>query len=85
MEQELDTGLDIKGIEGESETRPGWFTLPVEELPRPTYWPVTMALGIVFLLGGIIISFAVSVIGLALFGIGLGGWLRELHHERQDK
>jgi hypothetical protein len=84
MEQKFDSTFDVKGAEAEDEMPPGWFTLPVEELPRPTYWPVTMALGIVFLLGGIIISFAVSVVGLALVGTGLAGWLRELHYERHD-
>jgi hypothetical protein len=63
------------------EARPGWFVLPPEELPQPTYWPAAMALGIVFVLGGIIISYWISGVGAVLLGMALAGWIRELRHE----
>ncbi len=61
--------------------RPGWHTLPPEPLPRPTYWPAVMALGIVFCLWGIVTTFLVSGIGLILFVIALSGWIGDMLHE----
>jgi hypothetical protein len=63
------------------EARPGWFILPPEELPRPTYWPAALALGIVFVLAGIILTYWISGVGVVLFGMALAGWIRELRHE----
>jgi hypothetical protein len=52
--------------------------LPAAHLPRPTYWPVVLAAGVVFLAWGIVTTFAISIIGLALLGLALGGWIGEL-------
>ncbi len=49
-------------------------------LPRPTYWPVVMAAGIVFMTWGIATTLAISAIGLALFALALGGWIGEWRH-----
>lgn len=60
--------------------RPGWNLPQPEHLPHPTYWPVVMALGITLLAWGVIASWAMSLVGLVLFGISLAGWLGDLHH-----
>jgi hypothetical protein len=60
--------------------RPDWERLPAAHLPRPTYWPIVLALAIVFLAWGVVTTVAISVIGLALFALGLGGWIGELRH-----
>jgi len=39
-----------------------------------------IAFGIVFLAWGIVTTIAISVIGLALLALGLGGWIGELRH-----
>jgi hypothetical protein len=63
--------------------RAGWHTL-TETLPRPTYWPAVMALGIIFILGGIVTSLFVSAVGVVLLAIALAGWIGEIRHENGD-
>jgi hypothetical protein len=84
MEQETGNKSSTSGQPEQTatpEARPGWFILPPEELPRPSYWPATLALGIVFVLGGIILTYWISGVGVVLFGMALAGWIRELRHE----
>ncbi|MHB8647584.1 MAG: hypothetical protein ACYDAR_17525 [Thermomicrobiales bacterium] len=57
-----------------------WETLPAAHLPRPTYWPVVLAAGVMFLAWGIVTTLAITVIGLLLLALGLGGWIGELRH-----
>jgi hypothetical protein len=57
-----------------------WTPPRMEEVPRPTYWPVVMALGTVFLFWGVVTTVAISVIGLGLFILALAGWIREMCH-----
>lgn len=61
-------------------THPDWELLPAAHLPRPTYWPVVLALGIIFLAWGIVTTVAISAVGLLLLALGLGGWIGELRH-----
>ena len=60
--------------------RPDWERLPPAHLPRPTYWPVVLAFGIMLLAWGIVTTLAISVIGLVIFALGLGGWIGDLRH-----
>lgn len=55
------------------------------QLPRPTVWPMVMALGISLLLGGMVTTFAVGVLGalLAIAG-GVGWFLQVLPHEAHE-
>ena len=64
------------------QVRPGWRAVPHEAMPRPTYWPAILALGVVFLLWGFVTSFIISLVGLALFALALWGWIQELQHEQ---
>jgi hypothetical protein len=59
----------------------GWSRPLPEELPRPTYWPVVMAMGITFLAWGLVTSVLVSGVGLVLFAMALAGWIGEIRHE----
>ncbi len=52
-----------------------------EELPKPTYWPFFMALGVVLIFWGILTSWIISGIGLILFGAALIGWIIEIYKE----
>ena len=63
-----------------SPTHPDWEPLPAAHLPRPTYWPVVLAASVVFLAWGIVTTLAISIIGLALLALALGGWIGELRH-----
>ena len=62
-----------------------WTEPQSQIIPRPTYWPAVLALGILFIFWGIVTMFLVSVIGFVLFGIGLAGWIGELRHEYRDR
>ncbi|MAW95456.1 MULTISPECIES: cytochrome c oxidase subunit 4 [unclassified Leeuwenhoekiella] len=52
-----------------------------EKLPKPTYWPFFLALGVVFMFWGILTSWIISGIGLILFSVALTGWIKELYKE----
>ncbi len=54
----------------------GWGEPKPAVLPRPTYSPAAMALGIVFFAWGLIVSWILSAVGLALMFIALAGWIR---------
>jgi hypothetical protein len=52
-----------------------------EDLPRPTYWPFVLAVGIMFALGGIVTFYPISLVGVGLIVVAMGGWVGELRHE----
>jgi hypothetical protein len=56
------------------------YALP-KDLPRPTFWPISLALGITFLLWGFISSIIISFVGLAVMAVSLAGWLGEFRDE----
>ena len=55
-----------------------------EELPQLTFWPVFLALGVVFLFWGILTSLLISATGLVISGISLLGWITDLNSENQQ-
>jgi len=52
-----------------------------EELPKPTYWPFFLALGIMLMGWGLLTMWLISVTGLLVFIISLIQWINILHHE----
>ena len=64
------------------ESHPGWTVLPPQKLPEPSIWPVTLALGITFLVWGLVTSLIITGVGVALFAVALAGWIRDIRHER---
>ena len=65
-----------------TESHPGWTVLPPQKLPEPSIWPVTLALGITFLVWGLVTSLIITGVGVALFAVALAGWIRDIRHER---
>jgi hypothetical protein len=65
-------------------SRAKWEPLPEERLPRPTYFPAGLAMGIAFLFWGLITSWVTIVVGLALFIASLAGWITEIRYERKQ-
>jgi hypothetical protein len=65
------------------EAQEDWAVAQPEIIPRPTFWPAGLAFGITFLLWGLITSFVVSAVGLAVFIGSLAGWIGELRHEER--
>lgn len=61
--------------------RLGWSRPKPETIPEPTYWPATIALGIAFIMWGIISNIFVFGMGLILFVTGMAGWIGDLLHE----
>ena len=71
---------DVLGLEVSGPIKPGWNLPLPQDLPHPTYMPAVFALGIIFLLWGIVSSFIVSLVGAVLIGIALTGWLGAIRH-----
>ena len=64
------------------ESPAGWTVLPAEKLPEPSIWPATLAVGITFLVWGLVTSLIITGVGLALFAAAMAGWIRDIRHER---
>jgi len=60
-----------------------WNDARPARLPRPTWWPAALAFGITLLAWGIVTSWMISAVGLVIFIVALGGWIREIIHEHQ--
>jgi hypothetical protein len=56
---------------------------PTEEihLPDPSYLPPVMALGITFIITGIVIGLPVVIVGAIIFLITLVRWIRQTREE----
>ncbi len=61
--------------------RPGWSLAQPAEIPKPTYWPIVMALGITLFAWGVVTSLIISFVGLVLFVLSLVGWLGDIQDE----
>ena len=55
--------------------RDDWVTPPEQNIPRPTYAPAGLALGVAFVLFGIATSGLFSVTGAVLIAIALKSWV----------
>src|ERR1700691_5562290 len=47
------------------------------EMPRPTVWPLVLAVGVGLVAAGVATQFALSIIGAVLLFVGLGGWVSQ--------
>src|SRR5947209_5988570 len=47
-------------------------------MPAPTAWPMLLGLGITLLAAGVLTNLALSVVGLLLTVLSLGGWIDQL-------
>ena len=61
--------------------RANWSKAQPQKLPRPTYWPFFLAIGLAFLVWGILAGWLISLAGLVVMAIALSGWITELRHE----
>jgi len=62
------------------QVRPGWSLPRPAELPIPSYWPAVLALAVMLVFWGLVSSLIITVVGLALFALGLAGWIGDLRH-----
>jgi hypothetical protein len=57
----------------------------VIHLPAPTAWPIVLALGVTFLFAGLVMHWAISVLGLILMVRASVGWFQDvLPHEQHE-
>lgn len=63
----------------------GWHQLRPERLPRPNFFPAGLAMGTTFMFWGLITSWVIIVVGIALFTASLAGWIYEILRERSHR
>ncbi|NML65430.1 hypothetical protein HHL22_09460 [Hymenobacter sp. RP-2-7] len=59
-----------------------WPKARPERLPKPTYWPFFLAVGLAFIFWGLLTTWVILAAGLLIFAISLGGWINILRHEQ---
>lgn len=52
-----------------------------EKLPEPTFWPITLAAGLMFLFWGFTTSLIISGLGFIIVVIAIIGWIGDLGDE----
>jgi hypothetical protein len=57
-----------------------WSSPLPEKIPPATYAPAFLALGITFLLFGVVSSYVFSAAGFVLIVVSIGKWVGELLH-----
>jgi hypothetical protein len=77
--------MDKEESKQEITDRANWTEARPQHLPRPTYWPFFMAMGLAFLAWGLLSGWMISGIGVVVMSVALMGWITELRHERRDK
>jgi hypothetical protein len=64
---------------------PPGHSLPLPAVvPRPTWWPAAAALGVMLFGWGLLTSLIIFLIGAALLGTAIAGWIGEIRHERNE-
>ncbi len=63
----------------------GWEPLPHEVLPRPNFFPAGLAMGTTSIFWGLITSWVILAVGIALFAAALAGWIYEILCERRHR
>ena len=69
-----------EGAQSRADEKTEWSTPLPEKNPPSTYAPVFLALGITFLLFGIVSSYVFSAAGLILMAVSISKWVGELLH-----
>jgi hypothetical protein len=54
-------------------------------LPKPTYWPFFFALGLTFLLWGIVTHWIISITGFVVMVYALVCWINILRDEARER
>ncbi len=90
VSESTEVAANSDGLPSESESRaasapalgrPGWNVPKPEHIPSPSYYPAGVALGVTFLLWGIVTSLVVVAIGATVLVVSLTGWIGEMRHE----
>ena len=76
--------MDQEEKKRQLQDRANWQEARPQQLPRTTYWPFFLALGLAFLAWGLLANWTISVAGAVVMTIALAGWITELRHERRE-
>lgn len=60
---------------------PDWQKAQPEQLPKPTYWPFFLAMGLAFMFWGLLTTWVILTAGVLIFIVSLIGWINLLRHE----
>ena len=52
-----------------------------QNMPEPTWWPVALAFGVLFIFWGLISTLYITGVGLIVTAVAIAGWIIELNHE----
>jgi hypothetical protein len=52
-------------------------------VPKPSIWPILVAAGITMMVVGVLSHWLVSVVGIILLVVSLGGWTQENREQAQ--
>jgi hypothetical protein len=63
------------------QSREGWNLPRPAHLPRPTWWPAALALGVTLTFWGLIASVFILAVGILVTAVSLAGWIREIRLE----
>ncbi len=53
-------------------------------LPGPSWWPATLALGIAFLLTGLVVNVVLLVLGVVVSAVAFVLWVRDVRREVRE-
>lgn len=70
------------GESREEKLAQGWHPPKAEKLPKPTYWPASLAFGITVLAWGPLTSWIIAAVGCIVCVASLAGWIGDLRYER---
>ena len=74
---ESDRGDDRDGMGGGEPLTP-----KPDVLPKPTYWPAILALGVTLLAWGVVTSALLSLLGLGISIVAVIRWIGDIRHEQ---
>ena len=57
---------------------------PDIHVPGPSFWPIVLAGGLVLIAFGVVSSFIVSILGVIVLLIAVGGWAMENRAEEES-
>ena len=52
-----------------------------QEIPKPTFWPITLGFGVLFIFWGLVTSLYISGVGLLISAFAIAGWINDMNHE----
>lgn len=50
-------------------------------IPQSTFWPITLAFGVMFIIWGLITSLIITGVGLLLSAFAIVGWINDMNDE----